>query len=55
MEQDGVFARRMAVLAAENSKEKAVKIDRNRRASCVQLSLRKYLRSLRAATSMVAQ
>ena len=48
----GVFARMMAGLAAEHGEEKTVMIEVSRRTPCVRVSLRKYLKAHRTATSM---
>ncbi len=48
----GVFARMMAGLAAEHGEMKTVMIDVSRRTPCVRVSLRKYLKAHRTATSM---
>ena len=42
----------MAGLAAEHGEEKTVMIDVSRRTPCVRVSLRKYLKAHRTATSM---
>ena len=48
----GVFGRMMAGLAAEHGEEKTVMIEVSRRTPSVRVSLRKYLKAHRTATSM---
>lgn len=48
----GVFARIMLGLAAEHGERKTVMIEVSRRTPCVRVSLRKYLKAHRPATSM---
>jgi transposase len=48
----GVIARIMAGLAAEHGEETTVMIEVSRRTSCVRVSLRKYLKVHRTATSL---
>ena len=48
----GVFARMMAGLAAEAAVPKTVMIEVSRRTPCVRVSLRKYLKAHRTATSL---
>ena len=53
--EKGIFARMMAGLAAEHGERKTVMIEVSRRTPCVRVSLRKYLKAHRTATSMAAQ
>ena len=48
----GVFARMMAGLSAGHGEEKTVMIEVSRRTPSVRVSLRKYLKGHRTATSM---
>ncbi len=48
----GVFTRMMEGLAAEGTEQKTIMIDVSRRTPCVQVSLRKYLKAHRTASSL---
>ena len=48
----GVFARIMAGLASEGAETKTIMIDVSRRTPCVRVSLRKYLKAHRTASSL---
>ena len=49
---NGVFARIMVGLAAESADPKTIMIDVSRRTPCVRVSLRKYLKAHRTASSL---
>jgi len=51
----GVFARIMAGLASEGTETKTIMIDVSRRTPCVRVSLRKYLKAHRTASSLWAK
>ena len=51
----GVFARMMEGLASEGGEERVVMIDVSRRTPCVRVSLRKYLKAHRTASSLWAK
>ena len=50
--EQGVFARMMEGLASEAAERKTVMIDVSRRTPCVRVSLRKYLKAQRTASSL---
>jgi hypothetical protein len=50
--EKGVFARILVGLAAEDPENKTVMIDVSKRTPCVRVSLRKYLKTHRTATSL---
>ncbi|WP_243698787.1 transposase [Paracoccus alkanivorans] len=49
---NGVFARIMVGLVAESAEHKTIMIDVSRRTPCVRVSLRKYLKAHRTASSL---
>ena len=49
---NGVFARIMLGLATERAEHKTIMIEVSRRTPCVRVSLRKYLKAHRTATSL---
>ena len=51
----GIFAKMMAGLAAEHGEKKTVMIDVSWRTPCVRVSLRKYLKAHRTASSLGAK
>ena len=53
--EKGIFARMMAGLAADHGEQKTIMIDVSKRTPCVRVSLRKYLKAHRTATSMAAK
>ena len=53
--ETGVFARILAGLAAEEPEEKTAMIDGSTRTPCVRVSLRKYLKTRRTATSLAVK
>jgi transposase len=53
--EKGVFARIVAELAAEEPEEKTAMIDASTRTPCVRMSLRKYLKTRRTATSLAVR
>jgi len=48
----GIFAQMMAGLAAEHGEKKTVMVEVSRRTPCVRVSLRKYLKAHRTASSL---
>ena len=50
--EQGIFAKMMAGLVAEHGEKKTVMIDVSRRRPCVRVSLRKYLKGHRTASSL---
>ena len=48
----GIFAKMMVGLAAGQGEKKTIMIEVSRRTPCVRVSLRKYLKAHRTATSM---